>query len=358
MVEGTVESEAEPDHEEEMDGYSAGEESDGGGYFSDIEDVPTTFGRSLKKQRLLDSDDEDETSAERDDGSSSPPPLEENRLAVPVKTRGALRQAATRRPSVLGEEASMGALVLNGSFENEDENTNTVLHTSTNKGDIDCSKGVTQSLTSQTSALFGLPTETVSELTGDASASIHVPLLSSAGGGEKLPADSGVGGSLEEEDVVEEEGHDMADINQREEDDEEEEDKDGPTQAVPDSDKDNSLESSLLWALSLAPAQAWSESVDTATCVTDAGRDGESPSQWQGTAEYNQRMLDTQNASIDEETQFLDANGYVYTGMYAVICTCIMNYCVIVWSIMIELFAHLLCSGYCTFTSKSGSIDH
>lgn len=270
------ESEGEPG-DEEMDGYSAGEESDGGGYFSDNEDVMTSRSRLSKKQRLLDSDDEEM--------DSPPPPSErENQLTVPLKGRGVT--ACVRRPSVIGEEASMGILMLNESFENE--NTNTI---STVEGNG------TSPLTSQTSAL---PAEVDpgDEPVVDASASLPV---SSANGREVVPADSGVGGSLEEEDVAQE-GQDTEDAKQHE--DEEEEEDSAPTQAIPDSDKDNSLESSLLWAPSLAPAQVWRESLDTNTCGTDEA------SQWQDTAEVGSRILDhTQNISIDEETQFLDANG-------------------------------------------------
>ena len=72
-----------------------------------------------------------------------------------------------------------------------------------------------------------------------------------------------------------------------------------PTPAVPESD---SLEGSLLWAPSLPPAQPWNDS--SVTSDQPGGEGG--MSQWAGPT---QRFLETHNTSLDEETQFLDANG-------------------------------------------------
>ena len=285
MGEGS-EGEGEPGDKGEMDGYSAGEESDGGGYFSDNEDILTSRSHpSKKKQRLLDSDDEED---------SFPPSSEmENQLADPAKAGGVATHVGMKQPNLIGEEASMGPLVLN-------ENTNTV---STSEGNG------TPTLTSQPLAP---PTVVDPDPMGEASTRPHV---SSVGGEENVVAtDSGVGGSLEGGDMAEG-GHDTQDTKHNEEEEEGEgerenregEEKEGeeeePTQAIPDSDKDNSLESSLLWAPSLAPAQVWRESVETTSHGTDE------MSQWQAMTEVSQRILDTQNNSIDEETQFLDANG-------------------------------------------------
>ena len=286
MGEGSEEGEGKPGDEGEMDGYSAGEESDGGGYFSDNEDILTSRSHpSKKKQRLLDSDDED----------SFPPPSDmENQLADPAKAGGVATHVGMKQLNVIGEEASMGPLVLN-------ENTNTV---SISEGNG------TPTLTSQPLAP---PTVVDPDPMGEASTRPH---MSSVGGEEKVIAtDSGVGGSLEGGDM-DEGGHDTQDTKHHEEEEEGEgerenregqEEKEGeeeePTQAIPDSDKDNSLESSLLWAPSLAPAQVWRESVETTSHGTDE------MSQWQAMTEVSQKILDTQNNSIDEETQFLDANG-------------------------------------------------
>ena len=325
--EGDVEgdSEGELPDEGEMDGYSAGEESDGGGYFSDNDDIPMTFGRSSKKQRLLDSDDEEE----EDGGSRSSTEAQPHKDSSVLKNSVPPKPVGVRRASVLGEEPSMGPLMLNESFECESENTNSVAQDAVDVGGSEGRGGedVMQSVASQSvvmsgaigqksklfSVSFGLPAEGMSgpaSTISGTTATLQVPSLSSSGGGEKLPVDSGVGASLAEEiDLAGE-----REVEHENERDGEEEDREGaPTQAMPDSDRDNSLESSLLWAPSLAPAQIWRENMDTATCTTmDARREeGGSQSQWRGTveAEDGERLtMDTQ--SIDEETQFLDANGY------------------------------------------------
>lgn len=73
----------------------------------------------------------------------------------------------------------------------------------------------------------------------------------------------------------------------------------GQTPAVPDSDKDNSLENSLLWGPSLPPAQPWTENTAPSSLTSDS----------QHPLEETQWTVLHQPTQDDEMTHFLDANG-------------------------------------------------
>ena len=288
------------EEEEEMDGYSAGGESDGG-WFSDNEEVQT-FTRSSKKNRLLDSEEEEEEEeGEQNERRSAIPPTKPQSSSCfgPGLLGGAVaRPAVLRRSSMFAEEASMGPLVLSESFESEA--TSSTIPPPMASGVAEGREGAVESQ----APLVADPAKSSQVVTekGPEAAMITddraIILPSSLPPSEvKLPEDSGVGRSLEEGEVGESEGEGG-----------EEEEGDTHTEAAPDSDKDNSLESSLLWAQSLVPAQAWSSHLERAG---EAGKEEEEEqSQWPG-EEGSQRLTDTQPASIDEETQFLDANGYI-----------------------------------------------
>ena len=281
--------------EDEMDGYSAGEESDGGGYLSDYDDIPlsTAFSRSSKRKRLLESDDEEEAEVHVKGCGSSGSPLTSHGQSMPTATvEPSRRPGVTRSIGQAYEEASMGPLALNESFKQEEDIT--VDAPTSGDGDRD----MNQPQTELTTVSVLPPREPI----------LPAPSLPATGG---VSTDSGMGGSLEEEAASNIVGdrEDEESGEQHGEGGGEREEEDGdlpPTQAIPDSDRDNSLESSLLWAPSLAPAQPWSErSVDMGTYPTQPGV----VSQWQSTAGFGQRYPDTQSGSLDDETQFLDDNG-------------------------------------------------
>ena len=289
------------EEEEEMDGYSAGEESDGG-WFSDNEEVQT-FTRLSKKNRLLDSEEEEEEEeGEQNERRSAIPPTKPQSSSScfgPGLLGGAVaRPAVLRRSSMFAEEASMGPLVLNESFESEA--TSSTIPPPMASGVAEGREGAVESqapLVADPAKSSQVVTEKGPEAAMITDDRAIIPSSSLPPSEVKQPEDSGVGRSLEEGEVGESEGEGG-----------EEEEGDTHTEAAPDSDKDNSLESSLLWAQSLVPAQAWSSHLER---VGEAGKEEEEEqSQWPG-EEGSQRLMDTQPASIDEETQFLDANGYI-----------------------------------------------
>ena len=306
------------EEEEEMEGYSAGEESDGS---SDNEDniQLATFSRAAKKKKkkqLLDSDDEEETAAGTDGGSRSVSPLTSRGGCKSDTLGGSGVSGVMEEAGRVCEEASMGPLLLNESFEKENA-ANTCTNGPANEDGSNHENPVEES------TLFQVPSEgnTLSQLApNDAGRPVSsvAPAdgCTDRGSAEVAQQDTNTSEQYQEDHREEEEEG---------EEEEEEEGKGDPTQAIPDSDRDNSLESSLLWAPSLAPAQPWPEgSVDTATCGGTEGGGGEG-SQWPG---FSQRYQDTQNASIDDETQLLDANGYVHVHVYhTIIHSCIYMSC-------------------------------
>ena len=234
----------EVEEEEEEEGYSGGDESDG--CFSDNENIHLTMTNRLskKKQRLLDSDDEGE--GRGGDGNSPP------RKKVLDKVR---------KPSGGYEEASMGPLAL---FEDSQDNL------PESAGDQQPHQATTATAES-------------SEPSGDAI--LPAAVVEREGEGEVEE----VGRGTEEKEQEDSKLSEVEDV--------------VPPPAVPDSDKDNSLESSLLWGPSLPPAQPWNDNTATSSWEPQgAGGEG-------GVSQWTQRYQETQNTSLDEETQFLDANG-------------------------------------------------
>ena len=225
--------------EEEEEGYSGGDESESDECFSDNENIHLTNRSSKNKQRLLDSDDEGESRG------NSPP------------KKKVLASRRPRVPSCGMEEASMGPLAL---FE-EDSNENADELVEEQQTEVSVNEDM-EYLERNSGVVNGGKEEEEGERRAE----------------EKLGEELKPREEVEEEDVV-------------------------PTPAVPDSDKDNSLESSLLYAPSLPAAQPWND--NTATCGSEPQGGEVGVSQWAG---FSQRQ--TQNTSLDEETQFLDANGY------------------------------------------------
>ena len=242
--------------EEEDDGYSGGDESESDECFSDNETIHLTNRSSKKKQRLLDSDEE----GEKGEGGDviSPP---KRKALVSDKPR------KSRLPSGGIEEGSMGPLAL---FEDSNENQSEPVDGRQGSG-LDA---VEMSGNMELSGV-GLRPDVEREKEQEEEVEIGME--------ERLGEDSRPGQSedLDEEDVV-------------------------PTLAIPDSDRDNSLENSYLWAPSLPAAQPWND--NTTTCASEPPGGEGGVSQWAG---FSQRHRETQNTSLDEETQFLDANGWV-----------------------------------------------
>ena len=241
---------------EEDEGYSA--EDEGEECFSDHERMNLMSGHFTKnkKQRLLDSDDERE--AEREEGGDRDSSEVKRSEDKPVSVSGE-RHRVNQRPVggvCEGEEASMGPLAL-----------------------VEDSCG--------------------EPMRADREWSNLAPVLFSEDtttNGSLPPA--GTAGERERE-------REVRDNSKADSDDENEADT-ALSPAVPESDKDNSLENSLLWGPSLPPAQPWNDS-SVASGSNDQPGGEVGVSQWAG---LSQRFRETQNTSLDEETtQFLDANG-------------------------------------------------
>ena len=305
-VEGGGSGEEGGGEEVEMDGYSGGDESDSDDCFSDNEDMP--FGRSSKKkkkksrQRLVDSDEEEEgervvvMSSEDGGSGDSGISLVARQVEAGVTGGGRRRQGGMHTSNGGWEEASMGPLALNESFDNE----NTCTQHPTVAEDVAQEEMDRLEEETETSKLR----HTVAPLT-----SPHSPAREKDGGREleiipnQLTRDDSADQTLENDDVTA-----GGEVGEGEREDERggEGERDDASLAVPDSDRDNSLEVSLPWAPSLALAQPWRENTTTTHGATEEGEE----SQWPGSG-YSQRFPDSQNASIDEGTQFLDANGSV-----------------------------------------------
>ena len=278
--------------ESEGESYFAEEESDGG-CFSDNEEV-LTFSRLKKKQKLFDSEEEEE----EEEGKERKPTTcgATNFTSAAVETDKSLLaplSTANRKMSVtiFGEEASMGPLVFSESFDPERTNASQPEERRSEGG---------EKRAAPSEQFVAEPREKLGVEKSSHSETLRGATFELAAVSERKPGeDSGVGGSLEDSEPVKEE-----------EEEEEEEGNVTLTQALPDSDRDNSLESSLLWVQSLAPAQAWREEESGDTMAADGRK--EDRTQWQATADDGssiRRMTDLQNSSIDEQTQFLDANG-------------------------------------------------
>lgn len=270
----------EDDSEAEMDCDTSGDESN---CFSDDEDRIYTFGRPSRKTRLLDSDDEDNVSSQREKNSakhvtgqrSPPPSLHEETCSmsmfgadtrqdpsdrdenskmdgkepVSLKLKGNhfLKDCVIRRPSIFAdpEEASMGPLVFNESFENEESNSLTVPSSQRNKQDNLAMNGEkdwnTEHIAEKDPSIqIDKATEGRNGVSKSAALALSAP-----------PDDSGVGVSLEEDthtQLVEGEGE------------------------RPEGGGDNSLEGSLMWEQSLPPAQPRKEhSLELFPALTGVG---------------------------------------------------------------------------------------
>ena len=299
-VEGSGEEE-----EEELDGYTAGEES-GSECFSDEE--VQTFSRSSKRHRLLDSEEEEEEEVEEEKGDhiialpTLAPHTQTNRISsfrVASDVKTVLEPALLKQASVCADEPSMGPLILNESLESE----SSALPPLTTANDIEGGGG------GGGGRRRGGEGKKVERLGVASEAMTSEPSLISLGSGlvspssphrAMLPEDSGIGKSLKE----------------REE--EEEEERGTRSELALESDRDFSLEGSLLLAPSLAPAQPPREDTNLVEeakrrgVVMQGKGEGEGGSQWPGATQDNtQGLTDTQSVSMYEETQFLDANGYV-----------------------------------------------
>ena len=244
--------------EEEEDGYSGGDESESDDCFSDNEKIHLTNRSSKKKQRLLDSDDE----GEKGEGGDVISPPKRKALASDKPRK-------SRLPSGGIEEASMGPLAL---FEDSNENQ------------VEGRQGSGQAAveTSENVELSGVGLHPYVEREKEREEEVEIG-MEEGWGEDSRPGQSE---DPEEEDVV-------------------------PTPAIPDSDRDNSLENSYLWAPSLPAAQPWNDNTTT-TCGSEPPGGEGGVSQWAG---FSQRYRETQNTSLDEETQFLDANGWVHKTM-------------------------------------------
>ena len=314
-VEGEGGSEGEGEGEEvgeEMDGYFGENESDSDDCFSDNEDITSMkFSRSsrrkkVKQKRLLDSEDEQEEEEEEERvgydvdrgtvGTTTP------RVAVFSEDR--VKMVTAERLKILSsvngacEEASMEPLALSESYDDNENSCNNI------EGDGE-DVGLNQSQTTD-NHINTAPSKPHNTPSPPASF-----ISETEGGLENGEQEKTAHENIEE--ILDGTSKNLIKIDdvptEQSVEDEEEEDEEGEEMlpAIPDSDKDNSLENSLMWAQSLAPAQPWRDT--TTTCGTDTQGE-EDTSQWPGTLN-SQRYLDTQNASIDEQSQFLDANGSV-----------------------------------------------